>query len=168
MLAWPRLVSLPLTKTKMSASSLRRLLNWWPPHCLGPGIRVDEIRDDFRYARVSLPLRFYNQNYVGTHFGGSLYAMTDSMYMLLLLHILGPGYIVWDKAATIEYKKTGTGTVTAEFVVPDELIESLLTLAPDEKRFVDLDVDVKNELGEVVASVVKTEYIRRKPLKPKL
>jgi hypothetical protein len=59
-------------------------------------------------------------------------------------------------------------TVTAEFVVPEALIESLRTLAPDEKRFVDLDVDVKNEQGEVVASVVKTEYIRRKPLKAKL
>ena len=157
-----------LAKTRFSASQLRVLLNLWPPMRLGPGIRVDEIAPDFRYARTSLPMRFYNRNYVNAHFGGSLYAMVDPMYMLMLLNILGPEFIVWDKAGHIEYRKPGKGTVTAEFRVEDALIASLQSLAPNEKRLVDLTVDVKDEDGDVVAHVVKTEYIRRKPLSSKL
>lgn len=157
-----------MTKTSMKASTLKRLLNYWPPMALGPGIRVDEIQPDFRYAKVSLPLRFYNRNYVATHFGGSLYSMCDPMYMLLLLNVLGSEFIVWDKAATIEYIKPGKGDVSAEFFLDNELIESLKEMKADEKRLVDLPVEVKNDNDEVVARIVKTEYIRRKGARPEL
>jgi acyl-coenzyme A thioesterase PaaI-like protein len=151
-----------LIKTTASASTLKRIFNWWPPMSLGPGIRVTTIQDDFRYAKVILPIRWYNRNYVGTHFGGSLYSMCDPMYMAMLINILGPNYIVWDKAATIDYRKPGKGLVSAEFQLSDELIDSLRDMQPDEKRLVDLTVVVKDEEGGVVAHVVKTEYIRRK------
>jgi hypothetical protein len=158
-----------LKSRRLTATQLRLVLNLWPPMRLGPGIRVDEISSDFTYARTSLPMRFYNRNYVGSHFGGSLYSMTDPMYMLMLLQILGPEYIVWDKAATIEYRKPGKGTVTADFHIPHELIDSLRTeLQPNQKRIIELQVDVKDEVGDIVAHVVKTEYIRRKPLKSNL
>ena len=157
-----------LTKVTMTASLLKRLLNYWPPMALGPGIRVDEISSDFRYAKVSLPLRFYNRNYVATHFGGSLYSMCDPFYMLLLLNVLGKDFIVWDKAARIDYKKPGVGNVSAEFFLDEDLINSLREMKPDEKRLIDLPVDVKDDNGEVVASIVKTEYIRRKSLKSNL
>lgn len=160
----PSLKMMNLTKIRLSARNLQRLMNWWPPMSLGPGIRVDSISEDFRNARVSLPLRFYNQNYVGCHFGGSLYSMTDPMYMLMLLNILGPDFVVWDKAAKIEYKKPGKGRVTADFHVPETLISSLKTLEPNEKRILDFMVEVKDDQGEVVANVIKTEYIRRKSL----
>ena len=146
----------------MKASTVKRLLNWWPPLFLGPGIRVNEMSDDFRYAKVSMPLTFYNRNYIGTHYGGSLYSMCDPMYMILLLNGLGRDYIVWDKSATIEYRKPGRGTVTAEFFVSDELFDSLKAMEPGEKRLVDLGVDVKDEAGDIVAHLVKTLYTRRK------
>jgi acyl-coenzyme A thioesterase PaaI-like protein len=152
-----------LTKTiSMTAPMLKHMLNWWPPMSFGPGIRVTAIQDDFRYAKVALPIRWYNRNYVGTHFGGSLYSMCDPMYMLMLINILGPNYIVWDKTATIDYRKPGKGLVSAEFQLSDELIDSLRGMQPDEKRLVDLTVVVKDEEGGVVAHVVKTEYIKRK------
>jgi acyl-coenzyme A thioesterase PaaI-like protein len=157
-----------LTKWTVTASRLKRILNWWPPFGLGAGIRVAELSDDFRFAKTCLPLTFYNRNYVGTHFGGSLYSMCDPMYMLLLLNILGREFVVWDKAASINYRKPGTGTVSAAFSVPDELVSSLRSMTPDEKRLVDLTVDVKDEAGDVVAHVVKTLYIRRKALESKL
>ena len=69
--------------------------------------------------------RFYNRNYVGTHFGGSLYAMTDPFYMLMLIQILGPGYIVWDKSASIKFVKPGRGSVTADFHVTNEFVEEI-------------------------------------------
>src|SRR3546814_10591719 len=88
---------------KVSASTLRRVLNVWPPF-LFAGIRVRTISDDYRHARVELRQRWYNRNFVGTHFGGSLFAMTDPFWMIMTMQALGDGYIVWDKAATIEFR----------------------------------------------------------------
>src|ERR1043166_5056857 len=78
---------------------LRRFINFYPPY-LGAAVRVTHIAEDFRRVEVEMPLRFYNRNYFGTHFGGSLYSMCDPFYVLMLANILGPGYIVWDKART--------------------------------------------------------------------
>lgn len=152
-----------LSQIQWTATRLQLLLRWWPPYALGPAIRVDTIRDDFRYARVQLPLRWYNTNYVGTHFGGSLYSMCDPMYMLLLLNALDrEDFVVWDKSAQIRYRKPGRGTVTAEFRLDDALVESLNSMGPGETRDVDLPVDVKDGQGDVVASLIKTLYVRRK------
>ena len=86
----------------MKASRLRRLLAFWPPF-LCTGIRVARLDDDFRFARVELRQRWYNRNYVGTHFGGSLFAMTDPFWMILLLRRLGDDYRVWDQAGEIRF-----------------------------------------------------------------
>jgi Domain of unknown function (DUF4442) len=150
-----------LTTFSMTANNLRRILNWWPP-MMGAGIRVVEFREDFTYAKVQMPLTWYNRNYVGTHYGGSLYSMCDPFYMLLLINALGRDFVVWDKAGSIEYVKPGIGRVTAEFHLSNELLDSLRAMAPDEKRLVDLNVDVKDDDGDTVARLVKTEYIRRK------
>ena len=112
---------------------------------------------------VEMKLRFWNANYVGTHFGGSLFAMTDAFYMLMLMHHLGSAYVVWDKAATIRYKKPGKGTVRAEFRLSDgqidDIREKLKTLPKYEPVFV---VQVKDESGVVIAEVEKVLHVRRK------
>jgi len=148
----------------MKATTLKRLLNWYPPW-IGAGVRVKELSPDFRHAVTEMNLTWFNRNYVSTHFGGSLYTMCDPMYMLMLLNILGSDYIVWDKAASIEYLRPGRTTVTAEFHISDNLVQSLQAMEPNEKRIFDLHVDVKDTEGEVVARVTKTEYVNRKPLK---
>ena len=79
-----------------------RHINWWPP-LLAAGISV-RWGQDYRSADVKMRLRFWNRNYVGTHYGGSLYSMTDPFYMLMLMENLGRDYIVWDKAAKIRYR----------------------------------------------------------------
>src|SRR5205085_8214807 len=89
-------------------------MNCWPPF-LGAGIRVRRIAPDWREVDVAMGLRWYNQNYVRSHFGGSLYAMTDPFYMIMLMHALGPDYIVWDQVAQIEYIAPGKATVHARF-----------------------------------------------------
>ena len=157
---------------QFSANRLKSILNWWPPFW-GAGIRVVEIQNDFRYARVQMPLRFYNQNYVGVHFGGSLYAMCDPFYMLLLINVLNNttktsgkksgDFIVWDKAASIEYVKPGIGTMTAEFRITDEILNSIYAMKPNTKQFIDLTVNVTDERGDIVAKLIKTEYVKRKP-----
>src|SRR3546814_325041 len=112
----------------MKASRLRLLMNLWPPFAF-TGIRVQHIADDFSAVRVALHQRWYNRNYVGSHFGGSLFAMTDPFFMMMLLHQLGSNYIVWDKAAQIEFVKPGRGTVTADFHLDTDTVASLRAAA---------------------------------------
>jgi hypothetical protein len=86
----------------MNSWLFKRLINLYPPYW-GTGIRVTRLAGDYSHLRVEMPLRFYNRNYVGTHFGGSLYAMVDPFYMLMLIQILGPDYLVWDRSAGIDF-----------------------------------------------------------------
>jgi acyl-coenzyme A thioesterase PaaI-like protein len=110
-----------------------------------------------------MTLRWYNRNYVKTHFGGSLYAMADPLYMLMLMQILGADYLVWDKGARIEFIKPGRGTVTAEFHIDRDLLEEIATHTKAGRKFVpELSVDIVDSTGELVAKVFKTLYIRRK------
>ena len=95
---------------------------------LGAGIRIKEISNDYRYLVASMKLRRYNQNYVGSQYGGSLFSMTDPFYMLMLLNILGTKYIVWDKAGRIEYVAPGKTEVTATFQLSEEQISYALLL----------------------------------------
>src|SRR5215470_16056488 len=104
--------------------ALRRWINFWPPF-LGAGIRVKRISPDLREVDVEMKLRWWNANYVGTHYGGSLYSMTDPFYMLMLLENLGSGYIVWDKAASIRFRKPGKGRMRAEFRLTQAQIDAL-------------------------------------------
>ena len=91
---------------RLSARVLRHALNLWPPF-LFAGIHVAELAPDWSRARVELRMRPWNRNYVGTHFGGSLFAMTDPFWMLLMLHAIGEDHIVWDRAAEISFEKPG-------------------------------------------------------------
>ncbi len=138
-----------------------RYINIWPPF-LGSGIRV-KWHSDLKAVDVEMKLRSWNRNYVGTHYGGSLYSMTDPFYMLMLMENLGRGYIVWDKSASIRFRKPGTGKVRAEFRLSDaqldDIREKLATLPKYEPTFL---VEVKDESGDVVAEVQKVIHIRRK------
>jgi Domain of unknown function (DUF4442) len=157
-----RSVLLQLLGGGKNSSHLRRWINLWPPF-FGAGIRVQHIAHDMKAVDVELKLSFWNANYVGTHFGGSLFAMTDPFYMLMLMANLGSDYIVWDKAATIRYKKPGRGTMRAEFRLSasqiDDIREKLKTLPKYEPVFT---VEVRDESGLVIAEVEKLLHVRRK------
>lgn len=147
----------------MNPARLRRLMNLWPPF-LFAGIRVLEIADDWRRARVVLRRRWYNRNYVGTHFGGSLFAMTDPFWMILTMQCLGREYVVWDKAGEIEFVAPGRTDVFAEFRVDDALLEEIrAATANGEKTLRWCETPVTTATGEVVARVRKQLYVRRKP-----
>ncbi len=162
-----RSILLKLLGGSKSSHALRRWINFWPPF-LGAGIRVTHIAPDMKAVDVEMKLRWWNANYVGTHFGGSLFAMTDAFYMLMVMANLGREYIVWDKAASIRYRKPGKGTVRAEFRLSDaqldDIREKLKTLAKYEPTF---QVEVKDEQGEVVAVVEKLLHVRKKQAEPR-
>ncbi len=144
-----------------NSGAVRRAVNLWPPF-LGAGIRIKDIAPDMKAIDVEMKLRWWNANYVGTHFGGSLFAMTDPFYMLMLMANLGRDYIVWDKAASIRYRKPGMGKVRAEFRLTDadvdDIREKLKTLPKYEPTF---RVEVKDEQGTVIAEVEKLIYVRK-------
>jgi acyl-coenzyme A thioesterase PaaI-like protein len=163
-------VSLLAKLSKKAGSQLRgwmeenfqKAMNLYPPY-VGAGVSVDHISEDHRRVDVSMKLTPFNRNYVGTHFGGSLYAMCDPFYMLMLMKNLGSDYIVWDKAASIDFRRPGRGCVRARFELSQERIDEIREAADTspkvEPRFV---VDVVDEHGEVVAHVEKLLYVRRK------
>jgi hypothetical protein len=133
------------------------------PAFRGTGARVTYIAGDYREVRVKLPLNWRTRNYVGTIFGGSFYGAVDPHYMIMLIKILGPGYVVWDKAATIRFKKPGRGTLYARFLISDEEIAEIRRLLETEPSIDRVyAVELKDADGVVHAVVDKTIYIRRK------
>jgi acyl-coenzyme A thioesterase PaaI-like protein len=147
---------------KATPARLRRFMNLWPPF-LFSGVRVETVAADWRHARVRLKLAWYNRNYVRTHFGGSLFAMTDPFWMILVMECLGRDYIVWDKAATIDFVAPGREDVFAEFVVDDQVLDELrAATANGDKCLRWFDTEVKTASGELVARVRKQLYVRRK------
>lgn len=141
---------------------LEKLINFYGPF-LGAGVKLEKMTKDFRQAKVSMKLTFYNRNYMGTQFGGSLYAMVDPWYMLMLIKNLGKDYIVWDKAATIHFRKPGKGKVTAEFHLTEEhLSEIKMTLETQNKMDYVFKVEIKDDAGKLIADVDKVLYIRKK------
>lgn len=130
---------------------------------VGAGIRVTKVTPDFREVEVKMKLKWYNKNYVGSHYGGSMFSMTDPFYMLMLIQILGKDYMVWDKSACIEFLKPGKTELCAKFHVSDELLEEIIEKTRDGSRYLaDFGVDVTDTSGDVIAKVDKTVYIRRK------
>jgi acyl-coenzyme A thioesterase PaaI-like protein len=139
-----------------------RHIGWWPP-LLGAGIKLTRLAKDLREADVEMRLTRWNKNYVGVHFGGSLFSMTDPFYMLMLAANLGDEYVLWDKAASIRYRKPGKGRVRAEFRLTEEKLAEIRTAVEAYGRYdVRLLVEIKDEEGGVVAVVERVIYCATK------
>ena len=137
-----------------------KFINFYPP-LLGAGIRSRRV--DERTILVEMKLTAMNRNIVGVHFGGSLYAMCDPWFMLILMRLLGPEYIVWDKTASIKFIQPGRGKVTATFHVPSDRVEEIRQAADGNPKVEPVfTVDVLDTQGQVVAQVEKLLYVRRK------
>lgn len=146
----------------MTPGRLRRVFNLWPPY-LFAGVRILHIAEDWRAADVEMRLHWWNRNYVGTHFGGSLFSMTDPFWMLLVLNALGRDYIVWDRAATIDFLKPGRGTVRAAFRLEEARLEEIrAATASGEKYRPWFETEVTDGEGKVIARVRKQLHVRRK------
>ncbi len=141
---------------------LRWGFNFFPAYC-ATGARITYVSSDFREVRIRLPLSWQTRNYVGTIFGGSMYAAVDPVYMLMLIKHLGRGYVVWDRSACITFKKPGRTTLYASFVLVTEEIDSIRREL-EQARHVDrtYHVDLVDNKGVVHASVEKVLYIRKK------
>lgn len=141
---------------------MRWKFNLFPAY-RGTGGRISYIADDFREVRVRLPLNWRTRNYVGTIFGGSIYGALDPIYMIMLIKTLGPGYVVWDKAASVHFKRPGRTTLHARFLIDEDELRAIRT-ALESTRSIDRQyrVDLTDADGKVHATVEKTIYIRKK------
>lgn len=153
--------------TTAPAPTMRRLMNVWPPF-LFSGIRVVALDEDFRHARVRLVKRRWNGNVFGTHFGGSLFAMTDPFWLLLVLRNLGPGYVVWDRSAEVEFVSPGRRDVYVDFRLTDEELAELRAQADAGDRVLRwFHCEVVTSDGTLVARVRKQVYVRRRAEGPR-
>ena len=149
----------------MAESWRTRLTRWrfnWFPAYRGTGAWVMYIASDWREVRIKLPLNIQTYNYVGTIFGGSMYAAVDPFYMIMLIRNLGKGYVVWDKAASIRFKKPGRTTLYARFTLNEaELVA--IRAALEQARSIDRTyrVELTDAQGVVCAEIEKVIYIRR-------
>lgn len=145
----------------MARPSKRRVLqvlNFYPPY-LGAGVRVAGVEgqgDAVDAVTVELKLTPFNQNYLGTAFGGSLYAMADPWFVLLLSWRLGEPYVVWDKAASIDFIRPGRGVVRGRFAISAEQAEAVREeIAREGKAEPVFEVELTDAEGQTVARVQK-------------
>lgn len=142
---------------------IRRILNWWPPF-LFSGIKITALSQDYRYCKVILKNWPGTKNANGSQFGGSLFAMTDPIYSLMLMGIMGGKYYVWDKSASIDFIKPGLGQVHVECRISDEWLHAVREQTADGKKYLPQVVDhICDSRGNTVATVTRTLYIRLKP-----
>lgn len=146
----------------ISAKTKLKLINFYPPF-LGAGIRVKEVSDDYRRVDVQMKMRWWNKNLFGTHFGGSLFAMTDPFYVFILMMNLGKDYIVWDKSAKIEFVSPGKGTMSCRFELSQDQLDEIKQKTDANGKFTPmLSVDVLDAKMKLVARVDKELYIRKR------
>ena len=141
---------------------MRHGINFWGPF-LGAGIKVVDADQNFTRIEVQLRERWFNRNIVGVHFGGSLYAMCDPFYMGILLHHLGRDFVIWDKGASIKFKRPGKGTVSAVFEINQEEINRIRLEAQTKDKLEPVfTTTIRDKDGKIVAEVEKTVYIKAK------
>ena len=145
----------------LSLRTILYLLRFYPPY-FGAGVSVKHINADITSITVQMKMRFWNRNYVGTHFGGSLYSMCDPWYMFILLEHLGKECVIWDKSAEIDFVSPGKGTMTAVFTIDHQTIQRLQEDVQDNQKHLPVfETTVTDEQGQVVATLKKTLYVRK-------
>ena len=126
--------------------------------------RVIAVTEDLLTAKVKIPLSIKNRSYVGSIFGGSLFSATDPVFMIQLIHILGDAYVVWDKEATIRFRRPAKTDAYVVFSFSESEIETIKKRVAEERE-IDLvkEIEITDTSGDIVyAQVVKTIYIADK------
>jgi acyl-coenzyme A thioesterase PaaI-like protein len=141
---------------------LRRLINFWPP-LLFSGIRVRSIAEDWSRVEAELRLSWRNRNGAGVIFGGTLFAMTDPFYPLMIQHRLGPDYLVWTKSAEIDFVSPGRDLARVVFLLSEEDIAAIkAATAGGEKHLQSFSIEITDRQGETIARVTLIVYVRKK------
>lgn len=141
---------------------MRMVFNFWP--CIWcTGGKVEFIAGDFKELHVSLKLNIRTRNRVGTVYGGSIYSSVDPYFMLLFMEVLGKGYVVWDKGASVKFVRPILNRVKCRFLITDELIEEVKLKTAESGEYVfELPLKYEDDGGKVYATFTKTIYVASK------
>lgn len=146
----------------ISAKTMKHLLNIYPPY-FGAGIKINHICDNWSEMQVSMKVRWYNRNAVGTHFGGSIYSMIDPHLMLMLMQRLGKEYWIWDKAAEIDFVKATKLPISARINITDSQLNEIISeTAKGNKYLPQFDIDIRDQNQELIAKVKKVLYVKKR------
>ena len=91
-----------------------------------------------------------------------MYGAVDPIYMLMLIRNLGSGYEIWDKAATIQFRRPGRSKLHATCILSEEEMKEIIDLSketPIDRVYL---VDLTDTEGTICATVEKTIHIRKK------
>ena len=149
-------------KWLFKSAVMRRLINCWPPFFF-TGIKITILDQDFCYCKIVLKSRPWTKNINRTQYGGSMFSMTDPIYPLMLMGVLGNQYYVWDRQAEINFLQPGKGKLTAEFYLTEDRLQQIIQATADgDKYFPQFRIDVKDQEGNIVCEVLRTVYVRKK------
>jgi acyl-coenzyme A thioesterase PaaI-like protein len=149
----------------LTPHTVLKIIKFWPP-LFASGISVESMNDDLTIVTVQMKQYFYNTNYVGSHYGGSIFSMTDPFYMFMLLHHLKEDHVIWDQSASIDFIKPAKGTIRATFTLNQNTIEEIKKKCLERFNYKpEFEVNIYNEENQIVAKVKKTLYVRRKDAK---
>jgi len=126
--------------------------------------RLTYVSEDLKKVNIKIPISYKNRNYVGSVFGGSLLSATDPIYMIQLLNILDKEYVVWDKSASIRFKRPVKENGYANFVITDEDLDNIKKGVAEQKE-IDFKkvVLITNKQEDIVfAEVTKIIYVADK------
>lgn len=123
--------------------------NWSPMYRRSTG-RVHTVSEDLSLITIKIPLSWKNRNYVGSIFGGSMFSAVDPIPMVQLINLLDDHYVVWDKGATIKFKRPAKETLYGEFRFSQEELSTIKSR-----------IESENEI-EIVKSTVLTNKERTK------
>lgn len=135
----------------------------WSPMYRRSNARIQSVSPDLLHIKIRLPLNYKNRNYVGTIFGGSLFAAVDPIPMVQLINLLDDSFIVWDKSAQIFFKRPGKETLYAQFEYSlEELAEIRRRVAQENEIEMVKITQLKTADQTVICEVHKTIYIADK------
>ncbi len=139
------------------------LINLYPPFW-GAGIKMMKQwnNDESIGFKVRLSLHFWNRNFSGTQFGGSLYSMCDPWYVFIMSIYFGEDYILWDRSAEIEYVRPGRTAVFGTFEIQKDHLERIRNEMNKGEKFFEFSTTLLDKKGEEIASVTKKVYIKPK------
>ena len=148
--------------TESLKTRLKRIAFNFFPAVWASGGKYTYVSEDMRELHLKLPLNLRSRNYIGTIFGGSMFSATDPMFFMMLIKNL-PGYIIWDKASSIRYKKPGRDVLYTKTKITQEDIDSIVEeLKSKDKLDRVFTLDLIDTAGDGCATIKKNIHIRHK------
>ena len=127
-------------------------------------ILVTRFDKGFRGAEVKIKKSFFNKNYNGSIFGGTIFSAADAFYPVLLYQVLThKGYKIraWSHSLAIRFRKPAKTDLHFKINLSDEIIddcEQVLNTIGKYRRTFPIEIYDKNEV--LCVSVLIKVYIR--------